>query len=87
MKKRSTAPSRPVPHRSTTPARTCLTSLLGWEAVSQADMAALNIVSRQAILYYMKLFGVLFETFVACARTQVPACIKPRVIQIRPHTR
>ena len=25
----------------TTPARTCLTSLFGWEAVSQADMAAL----------------------------------------------
>ena len=41
-KKRSTGPSRVVPHRSTTPARTCLTSLFGWEAVSQADMAALN---------------------------------------------
>ena len=39
--KRSTGPSRVVPHRSTTPARTCLTSLFGWEAVSQADMAAL----------------------------------------------
>ena len=39
-KKRSTGPSRVVPHRSTTPARTCLTSLFGWEAVSQADMAA-----------------------------------------------
>ena len=34
--------SRVVPHRSTTPARTCLTSLFGWEAVSQADMAALT---------------------------------------------
>jgi hypothetical protein len=32
-----------VPHRSTTPARTCLTSLFGWEAVSQADMAALRL--------------------------------------------
>ena len=41
QKKRSTGPSRVVPHRSTTPARTCLTSLFGWEAVSQADMAAL----------------------------------------------
>ena len=41
-KKRSTGPSRVVPHRSTTPARTCLTSLFGWEAVSQADMAALS---------------------------------------------
>ena len=40
QKKRSTGPSRVVPHRSTTPARTCLTSLFGWEAVSQADMAA-----------------------------------------------
>ena len=40
--KRSTGPSRVVPHRSTTPARTCLTSLFGWEAVSQADMAALE---------------------------------------------
>ena len=39
--KRSTGPSRVVPHRSTTPARTCLTALFGWEAVSQADMAAL----------------------------------------------
>ena len=27
----------------TTPARTCLTSLFGWEAVSQADMAALTV--------------------------------------------
>ena len=42
-KKRSTGPSRVVPHRSTTPARTCLTSLFGWEAVSQADMAALLV--------------------------------------------
>ena len=41
-KKRSTGPSRVVPHRSTTLARTCLTSLFGWEAVSQADMAALK---------------------------------------------
>ena len=42
-KKRSTGPSRVVPHRSTTPARTCLTSLFGWEAVSQADVAALSM--------------------------------------------
>ena len=33
---------RGPPHRSTTPAQTCLTSLFGWEAVSQADVAALN---------------------------------------------
>eukprot|EP00964_Phaeocystis_antarctica_P086456 scaffold54750_cov59-Phaeocystis_antarctica.AAC.1 len=43
QQKRSTGPSRVVPHRSTTPARTCLTSLFGWEAVSQADMAALSV--------------------------------------------
>ena len=42
-KKRSTGPSRVVPHRSTTPARTCLTSLVGWEVVSQADVAALSV--------------------------------------------
>ena len=50
-KKRSTGPSRVVPHRSTTPARTCLTSLFGWEAVSQADMAALtmNQINRSPI--------------------------------------
>ena len=40
--KRSTGPSRVVPHRSTTPARTSLTSLFGWEAVSLVDMAALE---------------------------------------------
>ena len=34
LKKRSTGPSCVVPHRSTTPARTCLTSLFGWEAMS-----------------------------------------------------
>ena len=33
---------RVVPHRSTTPAQSCFTSLFGWEAVSQADMAALE---------------------------------------------
>ena len=41
-RKRSTGPSRVVPHRSTTPARTSLTSLFGWEAVSLVDMAALT---------------------------------------------
>ena len=41
-KKRSTGPSRVVPHRSTTPARTSLTSLFGWEAVSLVDVAALT---------------------------------------------
>ena len=41
QQKRSTGPSRVVPHRSTTPARTSLTSLFGWEAVSLVDMAAL----------------------------------------------
>ena len=40
-KKRSTGPSRVVPHRSTTPARTSLTSLFGWEAVSLVDLVAL----------------------------------------------
>ena len=50
-KKRSTGPSRVVPHRSTTPARTCLTSLFGWEAVSQADMAALTTILEFAFQY------------------------------------
>ena len=49
-KKRSTGPSRVVPHRSTTPAQTCLTSLFGWEAVSQADMAALNSEQQEPSL-------------------------------------
>ena len=48
--KRSTGPSRVVPHRSTTPARTCLTSLFGWEAVSQADMAALTSWTELAFM-------------------------------------
>ena len=39
-KRCSIAPSRVVPHRSTTATRPCLTSLFGWEAVSQGDMAA-----------------------------------------------
>ena len=42
QQKRSTGPSRVVPHRSTTPARTSLTSLFGWEAVSLVAMAALT---------------------------------------------
>ena len=50
QEKRSTGPSRVVPHRSTTPARTCLTSLFGWEAVSQADMAALDKEEKQYLL-------------------------------------
>ena len=45
-KKRSTGPSRVVPHRSTTPARTSLTSLFGWEAVSLVDMAALREIEH-----------------------------------------
>jgi hypothetical protein len=54
-KKRSTGPSRVVPHRSTTPARTCLTSLFGWEAVSQADMAALHIIISAGLLVQVAL--------------------------------
>jgi hypothetical protein len=54
-KKRSTGPSRVVPHRSTTPARTCLTSLFGWEAVSQADMAALHIIISAGLLLQVAL--------------------------------
>ena len=54
--KRSTGPSRVVPHRSTTPARTCLTSLFGWEAVSQADMAAMFVQSD-----FTKSTGVLWS--------------------------
>jgi hypothetical protein len=50
QKKRSTGPSREVPHRSTTPARTCLTSLFGWEAVSQADVAALSMKEEKHIM-------------------------------------
>ena len=48
-KKRSTGPSRVVPHRSTTPARTSFTALFGWEAVSLVDMAAL--VTQVRLLY------------------------------------
>ena len=48
QKKRSTGPSRVIPHRSTTPARTYLTSLFGWEAVSQADVAALSEIWGKA---------------------------------------
>ena len=47
--KRSTGPSRVVPHRSTTPARTSLTSLFGWEAVSLVDMAALTATPQHLI--------------------------------------
>ena len=50
-KKRSTGPSRVVPHRSTTPARTSLTSLFGWEAVSLVDMAALRGTEHISKLY------------------------------------
>ena len=50
--KRSTGPSRVVPHRSTTPARTSLTSLFGWEAVSLVDMAALR---ERAVLCFIYL--------------------------------
>ena len=50
MKKRSTGPSRVVPHRSTTPARTSLTSLFGWEAVSLVDMAALILPFRSLFM-------------------------------------
>ena len=48
-KKSSTGPSRVVPHRSTTPARSSLTSLFGWEAVSLDDMAALFVTLRWGI--------------------------------------
>ena len=48
--KRSIGPSRVVPHRS----RTCLISLLGWEAVSQADMAALKAPVKLVI--HLKLY-------------------------------
>ena len=51
-KKRSTGPSRVVPHRSTTPARTSLTSLFGWEAVSLVDMAALMEKATSLYLYH-----------------------------------
>ena len=52
QKKRSTGPSRVVPHRSTTPARTCLTSLFGWEAVSQADVAALSMTEEKHLMLW-----------------------------------
>ena len=41
----STRPSRVVPHRSTTRARSSLTALFGWEAVTLDDMAAHEISS------------------------------------------
>ena len=42
----STRPSRVVPHRSTTRARPCLTSLFGWESVTQGDMAVCERVEK-----------------------------------------
>ena len=50
QQKSSTGPSRVVPHRSTTPARSSLTSLFGWEAVSLDDMAALLALAHHMIL-------------------------------------
>ena len=61
--KRSTGPSRVVPHRSTTPARTSLTSLFGWEAVSLVDMAALTVLRNITVhieLYATTQCSVLF---------------------------
>ena len=51
QQKSSTGPSRVVPHRSTTPARSSLTSLFGWEAVSLDDMAALRTQVEDYYLY------------------------------------
>ena len=50
QQKSSTGPSRVVPHRSTTPARSSLTSLFGWEAVSLDDMAALKFQKQNKLL-------------------------------------
>jgi hypothetical protein len=58
-RKRSTGPSRVVPHRSTTPARTCLTSLFGLEAVSQPYGRAEDVHLSGAILSGS--FGALSE--------------------------
>ena len=67
-KKRSTGPSRVVPHRSTTPARTSLTSLFGWEAVSLVDMAAL--VEGVRLLYMNRIRHQRHFAFSGpCART------------------
>ena len=74
QKQRSTGPSRVVPHRSTTPARTCLTSLFGWEAVSQADVAALNLKEENQ-------YGLTFSipSIIACTRIQIGAPICRRL--------
>ena len=59
--KRSTGPSRVVPHRSTTPARTSLTSLFGWEAVSLVDMAALTGVAQHCNIYTIMSNDAMFS--------------------------
>ena len=59
----STRPSRVVPHHSTTRARSSLTSLFGWEAVSLVDMAALTIfrnIARFIQTYATTQCSVLF---------------------------
>ena len=72
--KRSTGPSRVVPHRSTTPARTSLTSLFGWEAVSLVDMAALARVSTSLYMNHQDTSG----TSLSVARVRVRS-VPPRV--------
>ena len=79
-KKRSTGPSRVVPHRSTTPARTCLTSLFGWEAVSQADMAALKVHLEKRSLFHRSVHSgrgatylrPLLQSAAGCQPTYLP---------------
>ena len=61
QQKRSTGPSRVVPHRSTTPARTSLTSLFGWEAVSLVDMAALTGVAQHCNIYTIMSNDAMFS--------------------------
>ena len=81
-KKRSTGPSRVVPHRSTTPARTSLTSLFGWEAVSLVDMAALTRaehIKNFESVNRVKALEHLFELTVLWARARLGRAGTPRV--------
>ena len=64
-----------VPHRSTTPAQTCLTSLFGWEAVAHGDMVACcerdggrsSYIDRNFRLWRVVL-GPALTTIVSCSQ-------------------
>ena len=72
-----TRPSRVVPHRSTTRARPCLTSLFGWEA-THGDMAAYEEsnysfrINKVRVEYCSALFGLELARRAKAGYRQVP---------------